>query len=103
MTTQVHVDRKLHDLERMNVILVPKMCFKIHNEAHSWDYFLSDMQFLGGQLMLPLSFSPRNPRFLPTEIVLSEITRQYTAIGEFRDNVILSRKQPVWMDGMKLQ
>ncbi len=98
ITSQKHMDRKLADLARMPVILIPKMSFLVHAQAHAWDYFVGDMQLLQQQLLFPISLTPRNKRFSAEDGILADIAANYTVTEAFRDNVILTRSRAISVD-----
>jgi hypothetical protein len=101
--TEADIDRKLRDLERMNVILVPREVFLVDNfmtiavapDLRSPAHVDPIIHRANAEhILTPLTFFPvrlpmaRNTPVLPEVRILADIAKNYSARGEFRDFII---------------
>jgi len=85
------IARKLNDLRRMEIILVPKSFVIAWQKATEADFERSDNKFLRSLLMFPVSLKARNPRLSAAMEITGAIMEQYQVMGEFRGNWVMRR------------
>jgi hypothetical protein len=90
--TQAAIDRKLLDLLRMDVILIPKKNTIYLGQINAVKSAAYDSLALKQILFFPVSFAPSSRQLLPNKQIMEKISADYGVIGEFRDNLILARK-----------
>jgi hypothetical protein len=104
--TEADISRKLHDLEKMDVILVPTEVFLVDNfmtiavapdltSPAKIDPVVHRSN--AEHVLTPLTFFPvhlpkaRNAPVLPEAQILAEIARHYVVVGQFRNFMIAAR------------
>lgn len=75
------------DLKDLHTILVPKS--SLGPGISPADFFPEDYRFLRNQLLFPVRLVPRHLPFNPSVLLAAQISRQFSVIGEFRDNFIM--------------
>ena len=91
--TEAAIERKLSDVRRMDILLVPKIFFASHDSFKESDYVEYDVKLLRSLLMFPVSLKSRHPRLNPVMEITADIMANYGVVGEFRDNWILKKQR----------
>ena len=92
VSTQAAIDRKLRDLAKMDVIIVPKRNTMYLGQIKAVMSAAYDSQALKEILFFPVSFKPSTHQLFPEKQIMEKISSDYVVVEEFSDNLILARK-----------
>jgi len=92
MFTQSAINRKLDDLNRMEVVIVPKNYLKTTDQTRDSEICLEDSRFLQRMLCFPCSLTQRNRRLIPKDQIMERITANFSIAENFHGNTIWIRK-----------